>query len=106
MEGEIKLLRTFRHTAFWEGVSFVILLVIAMPMKYWMGNEIGVKIMGPIHGILVLVYWYFLIQVASEFKWSAKRTLIDFLASLVPLAPFWVDRRIKKEEEQLLSLGS
>jgi len=106
MEGEIKLLKTFRLTAFWEGVSFVVLLLIAMPLKYIGGIEEAVKVVGWAHGILFMAYCYFLFQVAGEFKWSAKRSLITFVAALVPLAPFWVDRKVKREEEQLSSLGS
>ena len=106
MEGEIKLLKTFRVTAFWEGVSTILLFFIAVPLKHIWDIPLGVKIMGWPHGILFMAYCYFLFQVASEFKWSAKRSLITFFAALVPLAPFWVDRKVKREEEQLSSLGS
>ncbi|SVE17025.1 uncharacterized protein METZ01_LOCUS469879, partial [marine metagenome] len=45
-----KTLKRFRKTAIWEGISFLVLLGIAMPIKYGLGNPMPVKIVGMTHG--------------------------------------------------------
>lgn len=99
MSDNRKTLNRFRKTAFWEGISWVVLLFIAMPVKYGLGNEMGVKIVGPIHGLLFIAYVIFLIQAAMEYHWPLKKSALAFLASLIPFGPFVFDRRLERESE-------
>jgi integral membrane protein len=86
-----------RVIGFWEGVSFLVLLLIAMPLKYIAGNPEPVSIVGMAHGVLFLLYIWAAIQAALEHDWTWKRTLLVLVASLLPAGPFVIDARILKE---------
>jgi len=64
--------KTFRVISFLEGVSFLLLLFIATPIKYFAGNDSFVKMLGMPHGILFLVYVVFAIMLKYELKWEVK----------------------------------
>lgn len=94
-----KLLTRFMQIAFIEGVSTIILFFIAMPLKYipainW---PLGVKYVGWAHGVLFIGYILLLISCWYFYKWSLKRFSVFFIASLIPFAPFWVERKLKVE---------
>lgn len=86
-----------RVIGFWEGVSFLVLLLIAMPLKYIAGNPEPVSIVGMAHGVLFLLYIWAAIQAALEHDWTWKRTLLVLVASLLPAGPSVIDARILKE---------
>ncbi|MDA0347128.1 MAG: DUF3817 domain-containing protein [Verrucomicrobia bacterium] len=100
-----KTLNRFRKVAIWEGISFLILLGIAMPIKYGLGNPIPVKVVGMIHGILFIAYVILLIQAAMEYDWPFKKSALAFAASLIPFGPFLFDRRLAKEALATEALG-
>lgn len=81
-----------------EGLSFLILLGINMPMKYFYDSPAGVKIVGPIHGILFILYIFYVFIVASEQQWKLFQTTWKFLlASVFPFGTFYVDYTILKK---------
>ena len=80
-----------RIIAFIEGLSFLILLGIAMPLKYIAGIPQAVRVVGMAHGVLFVLYILLLIQVAIERRWSLKISFLAFLASLVPFGTFYAD---------------
>lgn len=92
-----KSLDRFRKIALAEGISFIVLLGIAMPLKYAAGMPLAVKVVGWIHGVLFILYMIFGAQAAGDEGWSAKFTGLAFLASLVPGGTFWLDRKLKPE---------
>lgn len=97
------------QVAFIEGVSTVILFFIAMPLKYLADWPLGVKYVGWAHGLLFIAYLILLVSCWYIYKWSFKRLVVFFIASLIPLAPFWVERKLKreiKEETALATSGS
>ncbi|MEA2073146.1 MAG: DUF3817 domain-containing protein [Campylobacterota bacterium] len=81
-----------------EGYSYLLLLFVAMPMKYMMGIAVATKIVGMIHGILFMLFIYLLIVAWQETKWSIKESIIFFIASLVPFGTFFTKNRIKSYE--------
>ncbi|MCF6167736.1 DUF3817 domain-containing protein [Lutibacter sp.] len=85
--------KTFRIISFLEGVSFLLLLFIATPIKYFAGNDSFVKMLGMPHGILFLVYVVFAIMLKYELKWEAKTTWIVLIASVIPFGTFYVDKK-------------
>lgn len=101
-----RTLNRFRKIAIWEGISFLLLLGIAMPIKYALGNPWPVKIVGWAHGVLFVAYVIFLFQAAAEHSWSLKKSAVAFVASLVPFGPFLFDRHLTKElaENDLLDV--
>ncbi len=90
-----------RLTGLAEGTSFLILLLIAMPLKHFANLPQAVKIVGWAHGILFILYIIALIRVWVVFKWSLKRVIIAFIAALVPLGTFVFDKQLRKEEQTL-----
>src|SRR5688572_5930882 len=85
-----------------EGISFLILLFIAMPLKYFAGWPDGVKYVGWIHGLLFIFYVFALISISISAGWSFKRVAIAFIASLLPFGTFILDRQWRKDEEVFL----
>ena len=77
-----------------EGISFLTLLFIAMPLKYMMGLPQAVKVMGALHGALFILYLISLIETKIEFDWSYKRVAILIVASLLPFGTFYTDNKI------------
>lgn len=87
-----------RVIGFWEGVSFLVLVLIAMPLKYFLDSPAAVRVIGMAHGILFLAYVSAAIQAAVEHDWPWKRTAAVLLASLLPAGPFIVDAKFLREE--------
>ncbi len=84
-----------------EGLSTVVLFFIAMPLKYFAGMESAIKYPGWIHGLLFILYLIMLINVAVKYNWKIGRIAAFFFASLIPLAPFFVERKLKKEIKEM-----
>ena len=87
-----------RAVGIWEGTSFLVLLGIAMPLKYFAGHPEAVRIVGMAHGILFLLYVAATIQVAKERHWPWRRTAAVLVASVLPAGPFVIDARILRDE--------
>ena len=86
-----------RVIGFWEGVSFLVLLGIAMPLKYYAGRPGAVRVVGMVHGILFILYVWAAIQAALDHKWTWKRAALVLIASLLPAGPFVVDAKLLRE---------
>lgn len=93
-------LRQLRLIAFLEGMSFLGLLFIAMPVKYLLGQPLAVRIAGSVHGLLFLLFVSSLFRAAAEHEWPVRRSLVAFGASLVPFGTFVLDRALKREQEE------
>lgn len=96
-----KLLHRFRFVGIAEGVSFLILLLVAMPLKYLLKIPEPVKIVGWVHGALFITYIYLLIEVAITFKKNIGWCIIAFLAAFIPFGTFVTDKKLRKEEKIL-----
>jgi integral membrane protein len=90
-----RMIRTFRLIAFAEGVSYLVLLGIAMPLKYLAGMPLAVRITGSIHGLLFILFCVQLYRVAIEHEWPPRRWLFAFAMSLIPFGTFVLDRRLR-----------
>ena len=91
-------IKNFRIITFIEGISFLVLLFVAMPMKYFGGNPIPVKIVGMTHGILFILFIGLLYLASIEHKWNWKYNVIAILSSLIPFGTFFLDSDLKKKE--------
>ena len=87
-----------RVVAFLEGVSFLVLLLVAMPLKYLAHQPMAVRSVGMAHGVLFVLYALLLVQQSIKRRWSWPKTLLAFGASLVPLGTFWADKRLFRAE--------
>ncbi len=79
-----------------EGLSFLLLMMIAMPKKYFFGDPTWVTHSGRIPGLLWVVFCFALLDAKVKEGWTIKQALIPFIASMLPFGPFLVDRRIKE----------
>jgi integral membrane protein len=92
-----KKLDRFLKTGLAEGLSYMILLAIAMPLKYMAGMLLPVRIVGMLHGVLFILYCIFLLQAAIAYKWTISKTAAAFFLSFVPLGTFFLESLLRKE---------
>ena len=79
-----------------EGLSFLVLLLIAMPLKYAAGQPLAVRYVGMAHGILFLLYLLAIMPVALDHRWNWKTAALAVLASVLPAGPFVFDAKVLK----------
>lgn len=89
-------MRRFRWVAIAEGISFLVLLGIAMPLKYFFHTPEAVTIVGWLHGVLFVAYIYLAFLVMTVFEWSVVWLAKAFLAGLLPFGTFVLDRQLKR----------
>jgi integral membrane protein len=94
MRRTIELLRTL---GFLEGTSYLVLLGIAMPLKYLYGEPLAVKIVGALHGALFVLYVGLAAWAGFKLRWSLRRLVMIFIASMLPFGPFVMDRSLRAE---------
>jgi integral membrane protein len=81
-----------------EGTSFLLLLGVAMPLKYVAGYPLAVKLVGWAHGVLFILFCAALAQAMSHARWPLTRGIKLFVAALLPFGPFLVDRGLRAEQ--------
>ena len=90
-----------RIIGFLEGISLLLLLFVAMPMKYIFHYPEGTKIMGAIHGGLFLLFIFNTLSVGVEQGWKFKVTTWKvLLACMIPFGTFYIDRKILRFTKQ------
>ena len=87
-----------RLVGYAEGISLLVLLCIAMPLKYFAGKPDAVKVIGWIHGFLFVLFVIAAFIVFIKKKWPFKRFIIACLAAFLPLGTFVFDAQLKKEQ--------
>jgi integral membrane protein len=86
----------FRIVAFWEGISYLLLLFVAMPLKYGLGMDMAVRVVGMAHGVLFIAY-----VATLALAWTRLGTHLGWVAavlSLVPGGTFWLEARLRRDE--------
>jgi len=90
------MLKTFRIVALLEGVSYILLLFVGVPMKYFGDNPDVVKSLGMPHGLLFVGYCIIAILIQKDMKWDFKTLFIVLIASILPFGTFYIDRKYLK----------
>ena len=80
-----------------EGISLLVLLGIAMPLKYMAGQPEAVKITGWIHGLLFVLFMFAALAAYFQYSWPFKRLIFAFVAAFFPFGTFVFDAQLKKE---------
>ena len=80
-----------------EGISLLVLLGIAMPLKYWAGLPEMVKVVGWAHGVLFVAFIAMVLFVYQEKNWPLKKVAFAFIAAFLPFGTFVFDAQLKKE---------
>ena len=77
-----------------EAVSFLLLLGVAMPLKYLLDMPGAVKVVGWGHGVLFMLYCVLVLRAAAEYRFKLTLTAALFVAALLPFGPFFAERRL------------
>ncbi|RKD68134.1 MULTISPECIES: DUF3817 domain-containing protein [Sinobaca] len=93
------MLKPLRLTGVIEGISFVALLFLAMPLKYMAGIDMAVTIVGAAHGGLFTIYIALVLVVWVQRRWSFLRALVAMAVSVIPFGPFIFEKSLRREEE-------
>ena len=81
----------FKVVAFLEGVSYILLLFIAVPVKYWSGDDQWVKLLGMPHGLLFVGYILMAFLIKKDENWNRTEFFIVLVCSVLPFGTFYVD---------------
>ena len=90
------MLNTFRFVSMAEGLSFLLLLFVAMPAKYYLGHPEAVTAAGWTHGLLFMAYIFLAQAVFQRHNWPDSFKFFIMLASVVPFACFFVEKRLRE----------
>ncbi len=90
-------LQKFRLINKIEGISFIILLFVAMPLKYSFGYPMATKIVGMLHGVLVFAFIYQIIEAKKEAGFTLKEAALYSVLSLIPFGSFYTDKLLAKK---------
>ncbi len=91
-----KLIPTFRIIAFLEGTSYILLLLIATPIKYFGNDPQYVELLGMPHGVLFMAYVVIAIYISKDMNWSNKTLYSILLAGVIPFGTFYIDKKYLK----------
>jgi integral membrane protein len=86
-------LTTFKNIARLEGISFLILLCIAMPLKYFANMPLPVRVIGSVHGLLFVFFIILLYLVKEKYNWGLGKCLLAFVASILPFGTFIFEKK-------------
>ncbi len=87
------MINIFKITSFLEGVSYILLLFVGVPLKYIGENDILVKGLGMPHGLLFMAYLLLALVIRKKANWDIKTTLIIMVASILPFGTFYVNKK-------------
>lgn len=100
MEKKSKALRQFGHVSIVEGSSFLVLLFVAMPLKYSLHMPEMVRYVGWIHGMLFIAYIIIAMRTALICKWALSRCILALMSSVLPFGPFIFEKNINRKERK------
>lgn len=89
-----KMMQQMRLVAILEGISYLLLLFVAMPAKYLAGQPELVRYTGMVHGWLFVLYVFILVLLHFRCRWSLQKTMLGFVLSLVPFGTFYAERKL------------
>ena len=89
-----------RKVGILEGISLLVLLFVAMPLKYIWGEPIAVKIVGWLHGFLFVLFMLLVLRAYDQKGWPFKKVIYAFIAAFLPFGTFVFDKRLKEEEKK------
>jgi len=100
---ETSVIRQLRIIGIIEGISFLVLLGVAMPLKYLAGMPRAVSVVGMAHGVLFILYLAALVHAHTVVRWPIRRVLTVLAAAVVPLGPFLIEGSLRREQRRLES---
>jgi integral membrane protein len=101
---DLSAINILRKIGLLEGFSWLLLLAVAMPLKYLAGEPMPVKIVGWLHGLLFMLYIAQLIRVHFIYKWPVKLSFMGLIASFLPFGTWFFDARLKKQQRNITGI--
>jgi integral membrane protein len=95
-----------RHLGFVEAVSFLLLLGVAMPLKYVAGMPMPVKVVGWIHGVLFMLLIVAVLRAMIVARLPVGRAIVVAVAALIPFGPFAIDGKLKRWADEFDARGA
>lgn len=92
------MLKNFRVTAILEGISYLLLFLVGMPLKYIFAHTTTNMVIGYIHGLLFVLYVVLAVLVCYQKNWDLKRFSLLFIAALLPFGTFYAEKKYLREE--------
>lgn len=92
-------MKGFKQIAFLEGMSLLLLIFFAMPMKYVLDEPIYVRVIGMIHGVLFIGYILWATYLKFKFNWEWTKFIWVCVASIIPFGTFYMDRKYFKSTD-------
>ena len=92
----MKILTVFRIIAFFEGLTYILLIFVGVPLKYFNDDATIVKTLGMPHGILFMAYIAFVIVIRMDHLWFRKHYILISLASIIPFGTFIIEYKLRK----------
>lgn len=86
-------IKVFKWVSVLEAMSFLLLLFIAMPLKYWFNLPQMVEVVGMAHGILFISYIVGAIIAYNLLNWKFKTLLLVVACSVIPFGPFYIEKK-------------
>jgi len=93
----LRQLKLLRVIALLEGLSYILLLFIAVPVKYVLEDPQFVKFLGKPHGLLFIAYVIIAIMISSDLKWSKNVLFVVLIASIIPFGAFYIDKKYLRD---------
>ena len=93
------MIKTFRVISYLEGISYILLLFIAVPIKYYANDPSLVKLLGMPHGLLFVAYVILSLVSSKKYRWNSKKTLVVLISSVIPFGTFYVDYKYLKTDQ-------
>ena len=87
----------FKLVSLLEGVSYILLLFIAVPLKYWGGDEQYVKLLGMPHGLLFVGYIILAFLIKDDENWTSNDFGIVLISSVFPFGTFYINKKYLKK---------
>jgi integral membrane protein len=94
-----KALKDMRTAGIIEGWSYIVLLFVAMPLKYFAELPIAVRVTGTVHGVLFIMFMYTIYNAMQQEKFPMDKAIKVFIASIIPFGTFFLDKLVLKEYE-------
>ncbi len=96
-------MKLFRVVSLIEGCSFLLLLFIAMPLKYYFGMPEAVSLVGMAHGILFMIYTMLSLSLAQKYDWSMGEWGVVLIAGMIPFGFLMINGRLKRASKTTLA---
>lgn len=93
------MIKVLRVISYLEGISYILLLFIAVPIKYYANDPSLVKLLGMPHGLLFVAYVILSLVSSKKYRWNSKKTLVVLISSVIPFGTFYVDYKYLKTDE-------